>query len=326
MGIAGPEIVKGALGTEITKEELGGSKFQTEVTGMADLELESDEACIEAIKKFLSYFPSNAGQNPPMVTCSDPVDRMDEALLTSVPENRRHPYDMRQIVLSIADQGSTFELKPRFARNMLTILARLNGRPVGFVGNQPAFMAGVIDTKAVDKTARFISLCDAFNIPLIFFIDTPGFLPGPASEREGLVRHSGKLLYELGMSTVTKITIVTRKAYGLGYFAMCGGRSFNADYAIGWPTSEYCAMGMEGAVNIVYRREIETSQNPEKKRQELLSYFRSRINALAGASGFGIDDIIDPRDTRPTLIQILDTMGNEKKDFMPPKKHGIVPI
>jgi len=326
MGIAGPEIVKGGLGIDITKEELGGSQFQCEVTGMADLETESEEACIQSIKRFLSYFPSNASRNSPVLKTGDPVDRRDESLLTAVPEDRRKPYDMRKIIQSIADRESLFETKPKFARNMLTVLARMDGQPVGFVANQPMHMAGVIDTKAVDKAARFISLCDAFHLPLIFLIDTPGFLPGPASERQGLVRHSGKLLYEIGMSTVTKIAIVTGKAYGLGYFAMCGGRTFNADYSVGWPTSEYCAMGMEGAVNIVYRKEIQSAPDPEKKRREILEHFRSRIKALAGASGFGIDDIIDPRDTRALIIQVLETMGLEKREFMPPKKHGIVPI
>jgi propionyl-CoA carboxylase beta chain len=326
MGIAGPEIVKGALGADISKEALGGSKFHTSETGMADMELESDEACLEAIRTFLSYFPSNASQAPPVLEGTDPADRREEALLNMVPESRKKAYDMHRIVAGVADMGSLFEIKPSFARNILTILGRMNGRPVGFVCNQPAHMAGVIDTRAVDKAARFISLCDAFNLPLIFFIDTPGFLPGPASERSGLVRHSGKLLYELGMSTVTKIAVITGKAYGLGYFAMCGGRSFNADYAVGWPTSEYCAMGIQGAVNIAYRKEIESAPDPESKRKELLDHFKSRINALRGASGFGIDDLIDPRDTRPTLIQILETVGNEQRGFMPPKKHGIVPI
>lgn len=217
-------------------------------------------------------------------------------------------------------------MKPRFARNILTILARLNGRPVGIVANQPYFLAGLLDTKAVDKAARFISLCDAFNIPLIFLIDTPGFVPGSESERTGLVRHSGKLIYEIGHASVTKISVVIGKAYGLGYFAVCGGRSFNAEYSIGWPTSQYCAMGIEGAVNIAYRREIVAAEEPEKKRQELISYFRSKTGALNGAQGFGIDDIIDPRDTRPTLIRILETFPREKHEFMPPKKHGIVPI
>ena len=326
MGIAGPEIVKGAIGVEISKEELGGSKVHTEVTGMADLELESDETCIQAVKRFLSYFPSNAQQAAPIVKANDPVNRREEFLLEVVPDSRKTVYDMRKVAAAIADRGSLFELKPRFARNILTILARMDGRPVGFVANQPNYMAGVIDIKAVDKAARFISMCDAFNLPLIFLIDTPGFLPGPDSEKAGLVRHSGKLIYELGMSTVTKIAVVTGKAYGLGYFAMCGGRSFNAAYSVGWPTSEYCAMGMQGAVNIAYRREIQTAADPEKKRQELIDHFRARTNAQAGASGFGIDDIIDPRDTRPTLIQILETMGPEKREFMPPKKHGIVPI
>lgn len=326
MGMAGPEIVKGALGIEITKEELGGSRFQTEVTGMADLETGSDEECIESIKRFLSYFPVNAGVEPPIVRTGDPWDRREEWLLNAVPESRKRAYDMRLIIESVADEGSTFEIKPTFARNMLTVLGRMDGRPVGFVANQPSVMAGVIDIDAVDKAARFISLCDAFNLPLIFLIDTPGFLPGPASERAGLARHSGKLIYEIGHATVTKIAVITRKAYGLGYFAMCGGRTFNADYAVGWPSAEFCAMGLEGAVNIVYRREIVAAADPEKKRQELLEYFRTRIRALAGAEGFGVDDIIDPRDTRPLIIQILDATGPKKHEFMPPKKHGIVPI
>jgi len=186
MGIAGPEIVKGAIGADISKEELGGSKVHTEVTGMADLELESDEACIQAVKRFLSYFPSNAQQAPPIVKANDPVDRRDEFLLEIVPDSRKTVYDMRKVTAAIADRGSLFELKPRFARNILTILARLDGRPVGFVANQPNHMAGVIDIKAVDKAARFISMCDAFNLPLIFLIDTPGFLPGPGSEKAGL--------------------------------------------------------------------------------------------------------------------------------------------
>jgi propionyl-CoA carboxylase beta chain len=326
MGIAGPEIVKAALGYDLSKEEIGGSTFHTEVTGMADIEVETEEECIEAIKRFLSYFPLNAREDPPIVKIDDPWDRRDESLLHLVPESRNKMYDMRKAIEAIADKGSLFELKPKFARNILTILGRMNGRPVGFVANQPYFLAGTIDVKAVDKAARFISMCDAFNLPLIFFIDTPGFLPGPESERAGLVKHSGKLLYEIGMSTVPKISVITRKAYGLGYFAMCGGRTFNADYVVGWPTSEYCAMGIEGAVNIVYRKEIESAPFPEEKRKELFEYFRSRIGALAGASGFGIDDIIDPRDTRPKIIQMLETMAKKKHEFMPPKKHGIVPI
>jgi len=183
-----------------------------------------------------------------------------------------------------------------------------------------------MDLNAVDKTARFISLCDAFGLPLIFLIDTPGFLPGPASERSGLVRHSGKLMFEIGSSTVTKISVVTRKAYGFGYFGMCGGRSFGADYAVGWPTAEFCAMGIEGAVNIAFRKDIEAAPDPEKRREELVAFFQSNIGALPGAQGFGIDDIIDPGDTRSLIIRILETMPEGKRDWMPPKKHGIVPI
>ena len=326
MGIAGPEIVKAALGIEISKEELGGSHFHTAVTGMADLETESDEACITSIKRFLSYFPDNAGQAAPVLKTGDPPDRRDEKLLSIIPSSRNQPYDMKDIIEGIADRDSLFELKPKFARNILTILGRMNGRSVGFVANQPLFLAGVMDLNAVDKTARFISLCDAFGLPLIFLIDTPGFLPGPASERSGLVRHSGKLMFEIGSSTVTKISVVTRKAYGFGYFGMCGGRSFGADYAVGWPTAEFCAMGIEGAVNIAFRKDIEAAPDPEKIREELVAFFQSNIGALPGAQGFGIDDIIDPGDTRSLIIRVLETMPAGKRDWMPPKKHGIVPI
>jgi propionyl-CoA carboxylase beta chain len=233
---------------------------------------------------------------------------------------------MRRVVELVADRESTFEIKPRFAQNVLTVLARMNGRPVGFVANQPMHMAGVLDIRAVDKAAHFISLCDAFGLPLIFLVDTPGFLPGPDSEKAGLIRHSGKLMYEIGMSTVTKVSVVTRKAYGFGYFGMCGGRTFGADYAVGWPTAEFCAMGIEGAVDIACRKEIESSSDPQKKREEIIRLFRANIGALKGAQGFGVDDIIDPRDTRRHVIQILETMPKGKQEYMPPKKHGIVPI
>ncbi len=326
MGIAGPLIVKGATGIDIDKQELGGSKLQTAITGMADLETESDQACIESIKTFLSYFPQNASQSPPIKQTDDPVDRRDESLLNIVPEARSKPYDMGKVIESVADSGSIFELKPKFARNILTVLGRLNGRPVGFVANQPRHIAGVMEINAVDKASHFISMCDAFGLPLIFLVDTPGFLPGPSSEKKGLLRHSGKLMYEIGMSTVTKITVVTRKAYGFGYFGMCGGRTFGADYAVGWPTAEFCAMGIEGAVDIVYGKEIESAPEPEQKREEIISLFRANIGAQQGAQGFGVDDIIDPRDTRRNIIQILETMPHGKQDYMPPKKHGIVPI
>lgn len=326
MGVAGPEIVKGAFGEEISKEELGGAQFHTEVTGAVDLDVDSDETCIETIKRFLSYFPANASTECPIIQTDDAPDRRNEELIDIVPESEKRSYDMHKIIHSIADIGSVFEIKPAFAKNILTILARLNGRSVGFVANQPSVLAGVIDAAAVDKAARFVSLCDAFNIPIIFLIDTPGFLPGSASERSGLVRRSGKLLYEIGNSTTTKVSVVIRKGYGLGYFAMCGGRTFNADYVVGWPSSEYCAMGLEGAVNIAYSKQLASASSPEKKRDELISYFRSKIKALVGAQGFGIDDIIDPCDTRAALIRIFETLPSRKYEFMPPKKHGIVPI
>lgn len=326
MGIAGPALVKAATGEDLTKEELGGSKLHAEVTGMADLEAEDDEHALRLVRQFLGYLPSNAGELPPVQASDDPPDRRDEALLTVVPESRKRAYDMRQVVALVADQGSLFELKPRFARNAVTALARLGGRPVGFVGNQPLVMGGTLDTPACDKIAHFVSLCDAFGLPLVYLVDVPGFLPGRTSERTGLIRHSGKLLFEAAQASVPKLTVVIRKAYGLAYYAMCGGRGLHGSLCLAWPSAEFAAVGLEGGVDVIYRREIAQAPDPAAKRQELIDHFTALIGARRGAEWFGVDDVIDPRDTRRFLIETLSALRPRQDVWRPPKRHGIVPI
>ncbi|MBI4595315.1 MAG: acyl-CoA carboxylase subunit beta [Candidatus Tectomicrobia bacterium] len=326
MGIAGPQLVKAALGEDLSKEELGGSRIHTAVTGMADLEAEDDRHCLKLIKEFLSFFPSNCNEPLPIIPCEDPPHRRDEELLEIIPPALKEFYDMRKVARHIVDHHYFFELKPRYAPNIITLLARMNGRPVGIVGNQPLVWGGTLDTPATEKAAHFISLCDAFGLPLIFLTDIPGFLPGSASEKTGLVRHSGKMLYEIGHATVPKISIVTRKGYGLGYLAMAGGRSFNADLAVCWPSANICAMSLEGAVDVAYRKDYMAAPDPQKRRQELLEHFSSQLGAVRAGEGFGLDDVIDPRDTRRLIISTLEKVKPRQETFFPPKRHGIVPI
>lgn len=327
MGIAGPALVKAATGEVITKEELGGAAVQADRQGIADLAVESDAEALEAIRRFLSYFPSNARQPLPIVACDDPADRRDEELLTLVPANTRRAYDVRKVIGAIVDRDSIFEIKPTYARNVVTTLARLDGRPVGIVANQALHMGGTLDSNACEKAAHFISMCDAFGLPLVFLIDIPGFVPGTMAERQGLGRRSGRLVYELGNATVPRLSVILRKGYGMAYIAMNGGRSFDPDLVVAWPTAEICAMSIEGGVDVGFRKEIEQAAEPEAKRAELIGNFRSHVDALYAAEGYGIDDVIDPRDTRLHLITTLNRAGDRRKSrAMPPKFHGISPI
>lgn len=327
MGIAGPALVKAAIGEEISKDELGGAEIQADRHGIADLAVDDDKAALAAIRRFLGYFPCNAGEAPPVASSADPVERREEKLLEVVPENPRRAYDVRRVVAAVMDRDSLLELKPGYARNIVTSLARLDGRPVGVIANQALHLGGALDSAACEKAAHFVSLCDAFGLPLIYFIDMPGFLVGSAAERSGLARRSGRLIYELGHATVPRLSVVLRKGYGLGYIAMCGGRSFDADLCIAWPTAEICAMSVGGAVDVAYRSQIRAASDPEAKRAELITRFRNQLGALRAAEGFGIDDVIDPRDTRPVLIDALRRAApRRRRDLSPPKRHGISPI
>lgn len=322
MGIAGPKLVKAALGEDLTNEELGGAQFQTKKTGLADLVVGNDEECLEEIKRFLSYLPQNASENPPKTASKEPLDKVDTELLSILPDSPNKGYDMRKILKLIMDQNSIYEIKPTYARNIITAFARIDGRPVGIVANQTLHLGGVLDAPACTKAARFVSLCDAFQLPLITFIDLPGFLPGSQSEKAGLIRISGKLQYELAQVTVPKITVIVRKAYGFAYMVMAS----SSDYSIAWPTAEICAMGIEGAVDVAFYREYEAAANPEEKRKELIDKFRSQTGAIRGAEGFGFDDVINPLDTRYLIAKTLNRLPEKMVKEVPPRKHGISPI
>jgi len=327
MGIAGPALVKAATGEDLDKEELGGASAQVDRYGIADLAVDSDVEALAAIRRYLSYFPSNARAPLPVHPCDDPVDRRDAALLEMVPPNSRRAYDVRKVMEAVADRGSIFELKPGYARNVVTALARLDGRPVGIIANQPKHFAGTLDSPACEKVAHFISVCDAFGLPLVFFVDIPGFHVGSPAERSGLALRSARIIYELGRATVPRLSVILRKGYGLGFIAMNGGRTFGADLTVAWPTAEICAMSIEGAVDVAFRKDIDAAENPGARRAELIGKFRSRVSPLAAAEGFGVDDIIDPRDTRPVLIEALArTAPRRSASSAPPKFHDISPI
>jgi propionyl-CoA carboxylase beta chain len=327
MGIAGPPLVKAAIGEDLDKEALGGAEMQADRYGLADLAVDNETEALAAIRRFLEYFPGNAGEAPPVLATADPADRREEMLLDAVPENPRRGYDVRRVIAAVADRDSVFELKPGYARNIVTALARLDGRPVGVVANQTLHLGGALDSPACEKAAHFVSLCDAFGLALVYLIDMPGFLVGSAAERSGLARRSGRLLYELGQATVPRFSVVLRKGYGLGYIAMNGGRSFDADLAVAWPTAEICAMSVPGAVDVAYRKEIKAAADPEARRAQIIAGFKRRLGALRAAEGFGIDDVIDPRDTRRVLIAALRRAApRRKRSLAPPKRHGISPI
>ena len=324
MALGGPPLVKAIVGEEVTAEELGGSKVHCEISGVGDLEVEDDRACIAAIKAYLSYFPSNNTEKPPVTPCDDPADRRDESLLDVVPDSPRRAYDVKKVVRSIVDRDSFFEIKPGWAKNIVVGFARLAGSPVGIVANQPMVLGGALDIDAADKAARFVMLCDAFNIPLVFLQDVPGFMVGSKVERAGIIRHGAKMLYAVSEATVPKLTVVLRKAYGAGYFVMCG-RGYEPDLIVAWPTAEISVMGPEGGTNIIFRKEIASSSNPDEERAHRIAEFRKLIDPYVAAGAALIDDVIDPRDTRPTLIKAL-AMSKTKTVQRPWKKHGVMPV
>ena len=324
MALAGPHLTKAVTGEDVTQEELGGSKVHTRISGVGDLEVDSDEACIQAIKAYLSYFPSNCEQAPPRRKPSDPVDRRDEELLDILPESPRKPYDMYDVIGHIVDDGEWFDLKPRFARTIITCLARMGGRPVGIVANQPKHLAGILENDSADKAARFINLCDAYGIPLLFLQDVPGFMVGTKVERAGIIRHGAKMLYAVSRATVPKVTVVVRKAYGAGYYVMCG-RAYEPDLIVAWPSAEISVMGPEGAVNIIFRKQIEAAEDPDATRAEMIEGIRRTIDPYIAAGNAMVDDIIDPRETRPMVCRALE-MASTKRVERPWKRHGVMPV
>jgi acetyl-CoA carboxylase carboxyltransferase component len=324
MALAGPYLVKAVTGEDVSQEELGGSRVHCRKSGVADLEVGSDEECIKAIKDYLSYFPSHCEEAPPLTVSADPIERADEDLLDVLPESNRKPYDMYEVIRRIVDDGVWFDMKPQFAKTIITCFARIGGRPVGIVANQPKQLGGILENDSADKAARFINLCDAFGIALLFLQDVPGFMVGTKVEQAGIIRHGAKMLYAVSRATVPKVTVVVRKAYGAGYYVMCG-KAYEPDLIVAWPTAEISVMGAEGAVNIIMRRAIEEADDPDAKRAELVAGYRAIIDPYIAAGNAMIDDIIDPRETRAVVARALE-MAATKRVARPWKKHGVMPV
>ena len=325
MFITGPEVVKTVTGEEVSFEDLGGAMTHNSRSGAAHFLAESEEDCLEDVRYLLSFLPSNNMEPPPRTFSTDDPERVEPALDTIVPDDPSKPYDMRGVLELIVDDGEFFEVHEHFAKNIIVGFARLDGIPVGVVGNQPAFLAGVLDIEASEKAARFVRFCDAFNIPLITFTDVPGFLPGTDQEYNGIIRHGAKLLYAFTEATVPKLTVVTRKAYGGAYIVM-NSKHLGADYNLAWPTAEIAVMGPEGAVNVVYRRDIASSPTPEERRQRLIDDYKAHFaNPYVAAERGYIDDVIEPRETRPHLVRALNLMLTKRVD-QPKRKHGNIPL
>ena len=324
MALAGPHLTKAVTGEDVTQEELGGSRIHTQVSGVGDLEVGSDEECIQAIRDYLSFFGQSCEEAPPRREVSDPVDRAADDLLDIIPESARHPYDMYEVIARIVDDGEWFDLKPRWARTIITCLARMGGRPVGIVANQPKHLGGILENDSADKAARFVNLCDAYGIPLLFLMDVPGFMVGTKVEQAGIIRHGAKMLYAVSRATVPKVTVILRKAYGAGYYVMCG-KAYEPDLIVAWPSAEISVMGPEGAVNIIFRKQIEASDDPDATRAELVEGIRETIDPYIAAGNAMIDDVIDPRETRPTVIRALE-MAETKRVARPWRKHGVMPV
>jgi acetyl-CoA carboxylase carboxyltransferase component len=324
MAIGGPYLVKSVVGEDVTEEQLGGSKVHNEQSGNADLECADDPACIAAVREYLSFFPLRAGEKPPRRPTEDPADRRDEALLDIIPDNPRQAYDVKKVIARIVDDGKSFELKPKWARNIVTTLARIDGRPVGIVANNPMFYGGVLDVNSADKSARFINLCDAFEIPLVFLMDVPGFMVGTKVEQQGIIRHGAKMLYAVSSATVPKLTVVLRKGYGAGYYVMCG-RAYEPDALLAWPGAEISVMGAEGMVAIAANKLLATAEDPKALKEQLAAAIRPHIDIYRVAALGHVDDVIDPRETRPALAHYL-RLTEGKRVERPYRKREIAPV
>jgi acetyl-CoA carboxylase carboxyltransferase component len=324
MSLGGARLVKAATGEEVTDHDMGGSQVHCYESGVGDNEVENDAECITAVRRFLSYLPSSNDSPPPMVETEDPADRLVEGLEKIVPANPRAAYDVRRVVKAVFDRDSWFEIKPTWAKNIVVGFARAAGRAVGVVANQPLAKGGVLDSDAADKAARFIRMCDAFNVPLVYLMDVPGFMVGSQVEKEGIIRHGAKMLYATSEATVPKITVIMRKAYGAGYYVMCG-KGYGPDVLVAWPLAEISVMGPEGAVNIIFNKQIESSDKPEETRAALLEAVRAQINPYVAAGWAMIDDVIDPAETRRVIVKGLEQAADKTVD-RPWRKHGNIPV
>ncbi|UCG52859.1 MAG: methylmalonyl-CoA carboxyltransferase [Candidatus Latescibacterota bacterium] len=325
MFVTGPNVIKAVTNEEVTFEELGGARTHSTKSGVAHFMAKNDQDCIVQIRRLLQFLPQNNLDEPPRIETEDDVNRTDVTLNSIIPDNPKEPYDMIDVIKRIVDDGDFLEIQPLYAQNIVIGFARLNGRAVGILGNQPKTLAGVLDIKSSNKGARFVRFCDAFNIPIVTFEDVPGFLPGTEQEFGGIIKHGAKLLYAYCEATVPKITVITRKAYGGAYDVM-SSKHIRADFNIAWPTAELAVMGAEGAVNILNRKEIEKSKNPDELRNKLIEEYNEKFaNPYIAAELGYVDDVIEPKETRPKIIAALESLEN-KRQSLPPKKHGNLPL
>jgi len=325
MFVTGPNVVKTVTHEDVTMERLGGADTHAGISGVAHFACDSELACLQQIRELFRFVPSNNVDDPPRGSGQDPHDRRDESLLDIVPDNPNKPYDMHDVINRIVDDGAFYEVMPDFAGNILVGFAHLGGDSVGLVANQPSVLAGVLDINASMKAARFVRFCDCFNIPIVTFEDVPGFLPGVAQEHGGIIKHGAKLLYAYCEATVPKLTVITRKAYGGAYDVM-SSKHIRGDFNVAWPTAEIAVMGPKGAVEVLYRKEIAESSDPVAATDARVNEYSEKFANPYIAAAYGyVDDVIDPRDTRPRLISALDTLRG-KRDRNPPKKHGNLPL
>ena len=325
MFVTGPDVIRTVTHEEVTKDELGGAMTHNATSGVAHFAVEDDRECLALIRDLLSFLPSNNLDDPPRARSADEADREDATLETLVPVQANQPYDMLDLIHTVADEGYFLEVHQHYAKNIIVGFARLDGRPVGIVANQPAVLAGTLDIDASVKGARFVRFCDAFNIPLVTFEDVPGFLPGTVQEYGGIIKHGAKLLYAFAEATVPKVTVITRKAYG-GAYCVMSSKHLRTDFNYAWPSAELAVMGPEGAVNILYKRELEAAADPAAVRAEKIAEFREKFaNPYIAASRGFLDEVIHPRETRRKLIAALRNLEN-KRDKNPPKKHGNIPL
>ena len=325
MFVTGPDVIKTVTHEQVSMEELGGASTHTEVSGNAHFLAEDDRQCLGNIRELLSYLPSNNLEEPPVVESADPWDREDKVLDKLIPSEPDKPYDMKELIRTVVDDGGFFEVHEHFAQNLLVGFVRLDGRSVGIVANQPAMLAGVLDINASVKGARFVRFCDAFGIPIVTFEDVPGFLPGTEQEWGGIIRHGAKLLFSFAEATVPKVTVITRKAYG-GAYCVMASKHIRTDINYAYPTAEIAVMGPEGAVNILYKRELADAKDPDALRNEKVAEFREKLaNPYVAVERGYVDEVIAPRHTRAKLITALRSLET-KRDKNPPKKHGNIPL
>jgi propionyl-CoA carboxylase beta chain len=325
MFITGPDVVKTVTGEDVTFEELGGAMTHATKSGTAHFAAEDEDECFDLARQLVSFLPLNNMEDPPRRQPTDDPRREEAGLVDLVPDHPNQPYDIREVVKRVVDDGEFLEILQAHAESIVIGFARLNGRPVGIVGNQPLHLAGVLDINASVKSARFVRFCDAFNIPIVSFVDVPGFMPGTSQEWGGIIRHGAKLLYAYTEATVPKITLITRKAYGGAYDVM-NSKHMLADFNFAWPTAEVAVMGPEGAVNIIYRRDLQKSPTPDERRSKLIDDYKAHFaNPYSAAERGYIDDVIVPHETRPKLIRALETLQTKRVDT-PKRKHGNIPL